>query len=369
MVYNRFGKTELNVSRFGLGCMRFPAEEAEAIRMVRRAIDSGVNYLDTAYAYGNSEVITGKALKDGYRAKTYLATKNPVWNVKKHGDFEKYLDDELVRLGVDYIDVYLLHNLTPEHWEIVKRYDGFTFMDKMVEKGKIRHKAFSAHTTTKAFQEIVDAFDWEMAQLQLNILDEHNQVGVEGMRYAAGRDIAVTIMEPLRGGYLVNNIPAPVQKVLDSYPEKRSLAEWCFRWLYNKPEVGTILSGTSTMEQLEDNLRIFEDARAGVMSESDLAMIAELQEAFESIKQVGCTGCRYCMPCPSNVNIPKVFQLYNNYQRMKPHWIDKSIYKSDVVSIGEGAENCTACGLCAQACPQGLDIPNLLTTAHGELNG
>jgi predicted aldo/keto reductase-like oxidoreductase len=238
----------------------------EAIKMVRYAIDSGVNYLDTAYVYKDSEMITGKALKDGYRNKTFLATKSPIWLITKHEDFEKYLDEELKHLGTDYIDVYLLHNMNHVHWEKVKKFDGLTFLDKMIKKGKIRHKAFSIHNTLPAFKEIVDAFDWKMAQIQLNILGESQQVGVDGLKYAADKGLAVVIMEPLRGGYLLNNLPRKVKDLMEQYPEKRSFVEWCFRWLYNMPEVSVILSGTSTLDQLKDNLRIFDHAVPNQMS-------------------------------------------------------------------------------------------------------
>lgn len=227
MEYTQYGKTGLKVSRFGLGCMRFPKDENEAIAMVRYAIDHGVNYLDTAYVYQGSEVITGKALRDGYRNRIYLATKSPIWNITRHEDFEKYLDEELMRLGTDHIDVYLLHNLYSDNWEKVKRYDGFTFLDKMVEKSKIGHKAFSIHSTLPHYREIVDVFDWEMSQIQLNILDEHQQVGVEGLKIAAEKGMASVVMEPLRGGTLLSNVPPEVRELIDRYPEKRSLAEWC----------------------------------------------------------------------------------------------------------------------------------------------
>jgi predicted aldo/keto reductase-like oxidoreductase len=313
MEYIKFGNTGLKISRFGLGCMRFPPDESEAIKMVRYAIDNGVNYIDTAYVYGNSEIVTGKALQNGYRNKVNLATKSPIWNINNHDDFEKYLDEELKRLQTDCIDVYLLHNMNPENWNKVKKYDGLDFLNKMVKKGKIRHKAFSIHNTLEAFKEIADSFDWEMAQIQLNSLGETQQVGLEGLKYGANKGLAMVIMEPLRGGSILNNIPQEVLSVIGSYTEKRSLAEWCFRWLYNMPEVSVILSGTSSMEQLRDNLRIFENTRSNVMSEKDMELIHTIQSIYEMKKNIGCTGCKYCMPCTQGLNIPEIFKIYNGF--------------------------------------------------------
>lgn len=364
MEYTQYGKTGLKVSKFGLGCMRFPKDENEAIHMIHYAIDNGVNYLDTAYVYKDSEVTTGKALKNGYRNKIYLATKSPLWNITKHEDFEKYLDEQLLRLGTDHIDVYLLHNLFSDNWEKVQKYDGLSFLDKMITKGKILHKAFSIHGSTEAFKGIVDSFDWDMAQIQLNILDEHQQVGVEGLRYAAQQGLATVIMEPLRGGYLLNNVPQEVYSLINVYPEKRSLVEWCFRWLYNMPEVSLILSGTSSLDQLKDNLRIFAQAQTGGMSAEDQNLIVKIRKAFEAKNSIGCTGCRYCMPCPCGVSIPEVFKLYNSYQLMKPHPIDQVFYQNTIVPAGSGANQCIACGLCSQHCPQGLKIPELLQQVH-----
>lgn len=337
--------------------------------MVRCAIDHGVNYLDTAYVYPDSERITGRALRDGYRGRTFLATKSPIGNITKHEDFETCLDEELVRLGTDHIDVYLLHNLFPAHWEKVVRYDGLSFLDRMVQKGKIRYKGFSIHSTLAHYEQILGAFDWDMSQLQLNILDEHQQVGVEGLRLAARRGLATVIMEPLRGGTLLRNVPPEAQALADAWPVKRTLAEWCFRWLYNLPEVTVILSGTSSLEQLRENLRSFDHSAPGVMGADELELVAKIAAAYTAKGEVGCTGCRYCMPCPNGVKIPEIFQLYNRYQFSKPHQIDRVVYQRSLVPDGSGADRCVRCGACVQRCPQGLKIPELLRTAHAELNG
>jgi predicted aldo/keto reductase-like oxidoreductase len=367
MVYRDFGQTGLRVSRFGLGCMRFPAAEAEAVDMVRRAVDQGVNYLDTAYVYGDSEVVTGKALRDGYRDRVVLATKSPVWNISSSLDFEKYLDEQLARLGTDRIDVYLLHNLNPSNWAKVQRYDGLTFLDKMIAKGKILHKGFSIHSTYDAFQEIMDAFDWEMTLIQLNILDEHNQAGVKGLRYAAARGAAVAIMEPLRGGFLAGPPPAAAAALIAAFPQRRSLAEWCFRWLYDMPEVSVVLSGTSNMAQLEENISIFAGAVPGTMTGAERELLRQIRESYEGNKSIPCTGCAYCLPCPNGVAITDVFKLYNSYQLVKPHPVDVFMYKNVHLATGAGGDRCTSCGVCLTRCPQELEIPELLAQAHKEL--
>ncbi len=367
MQYMDYGRTGLRVSRFGLGCMRYPSDKAESIKMVRYALDNGVNYLDTAYVYGESEVVTGKALKDGYRQKAVLATKCPVWMVNKHSDYERLLDEQLKRLGTDYVDVYLLHSLNHGNWESVKRHDGLTFMDKMVKKGKIRHTAFSFHGTLSTYKEIINAYDFEMAQIQLNILDEYQQAGIEGMEKAAEKGMAVVVMEPLRGGFLVDKVPDEVKRLVDGYPEKRPLIEWCFRWLYDKPEVTVVLSGTGSVAQLKQNMEIFDKAECNILSDADIRLISDIKDAFEGKRSIGCTACRYCMPCPNNVEIPEIFRLYNSASLMHTHWVDRELYKQNFLPSGTGADRCTECGLCMTHCPQGLKIPERLREAHAAL--
>jgi predicted aldo/keto reductase-like oxidoreductase len=357
----------MEVSRFGLGCMRFPKDESEAIEMVRLAIDNGVNYLDTAYVYEGSEATLAKALAGGYRERIHLATKSNTWGIESHADFEKYLDEQLKRLNTDYFDVYLLHNLYDMNWERVVRYDGFSFLDDMVKKGKIRYKGFSMHNTLDAFKTAVDSFAWDMTQIQLNILDEHVQAGVEGLRYAAERGLAVVVMEPLRGGSLLTSKPAAIDALVAGYPEKRSLVDWCFRWLYDKPEVSLILSGTSSLAQLKENLAIFESSQSGVLSDEDRALIDSIRACYESQNSIGCTACEYCLPCPNDVAIPEIFRLYNNNVLTGDSFVDKLVYSGGYLTKDRGADQCIECGDCEAKCPQSLPIIESLKTAHTHL--
>lgn len=367
MEYTDFGGTGLRVSRFGLGCMRFPADEKEAIKMVRYAIDNGVNYIDTAYTYPGSEEIVGKALKDGYREKVCLVTKCPVAMSSSQKDMERYLDEQLKRLQTDYADIYLLHNLSPAVWEKVKKYDGADFLDKAAIKGKILHKGFSLHNSFEAFKEIIDYYPWDMTQMQLNILNEKNQAGgVEGLRYASSKELPVTIMEPLRGGSLVNDPPKSVLDMIEGYHEKRSLVEWCFRWLYDQSEVSVVLSGTSNMEQLKDNLRIFSGSAPGVMSEEDKEFVDRISREYINSVTIPCTDCKYCMPCARGVMITSVFTLYNKYCNTMDESV-KDQYREVFFKHGRGADRCVSCGVCELHCPQNLKIRELLASAHEEL--
>ena len=365
MQYVDYGKTGLKVSRFGLGYMRLGGmSKTDAVAMARYAIDHGVNYIDTAYIYEGSEEILAKALKGGLRDKVIVASKAPMWSIETQADLEKYLDIQLKRLNTDFIDVYLLHNLYGKNWEKVQKLDGFTFLEDMVKKGKIGIKGFSAHCLTDLFREIVDSYPWEMAQVQLNILDVENQVGLEGLLYGASKGLAMVTMESLRGGGIINCMPQSVAALLDAYPEKRSLIEWAFRWLYDKPEVTVILSGTTSVEQVAENIRIFENARTGCMSEADQELIAMIRAEYEAQSVINCTACEYCMPCPVGVAIPSIFRLYNNFKCFHDTYGDKLIYSDSYVSQKRGADLCVACGSCETVCPQHLPIIESLKTAH-----
>jgi uncharacterized protein len=367
MKYRKFGDLGFDVSALGLGCMRFPKtkdgkiDEPKSIEMMRFAIDNGINYFDTAYVYGDSELVVGKGLKDGYREKIKLATKIPP---NRFEDFDVCLDEQLKRLQVDYIDFYLLHNMNEGSWKKAKDNNLLEALDKAKKDGRIKFAAFSFHDKFSVFKEIVDSYDWDMCQIQLNYLDENFQAGLEGLKYAASKGIPVVIMEPLKGGSLVDNIPEEVKKIFDSVG--KSLVYWAFKWLYNFPEATTILSGMSNMNQLKENIEIFDEAEAGSMSEEELEVIEKVKEVYKGKSKVGCTGCNYCMPCPSGVAIPRIFKIYNDVGIGGSIDYAKNVY-GNLVETKSDASQCTECGKCEEACPQNLTIIKDLKEAHAVL--
>jgi uncharacterized protein len=378
MNYRKIGKNNLRVSTFGVGCMRLPLtvhedgstdygdiNEPEAIRMIRYAVDHGVTYIDTAYPYhqGNSELVVGKALSDGYREKVLLATKLPVWKAKKPEDFDTLLNEQLEKLQTDHIDFYLLHALGEDTWEKVKNMGVLDFLDRVKTSGKIKHAAFSFHDELPVFKKIIDSYDWDMCQIQLNLLDEHYQAGLEGMHYAADRGISVVIMEPLRGGALAQKVPSDIKAVWDESAVKRSPAEWAFRWLANFPQISVILSGVSTMDQLKDNLRIFSDIQPDSLTDEEKSLIKRVQSLYQKKIKVACTGCNYCMPCPSGVAIPDVFRLYNQAFLYDDLENSKKRYAA-LMEKEKDASRCVECGQCEPQCPQNIPIIQKLAEAH-----
>lgn len=379
MQYTKLNGIGRPVSRFGMGCMRLPQtkaadgadtiDEKESVRMIRHAIDSGVNYLDTAYAYPGSEELLGKALKDGYREKVLIATKCPMWDVKSQEDYQRLYNEQTTRLQTDFIDIYLFHCLDRDNWEKVKKSDGIAFMEQLKAKGGIGKFGFSFHGDDSLFKEIIDAHDWDICMIQLNILDENHQAGLKGLRYAASKGIPVVIMEPLKGGLLGGSAPDEVGTLLEAYKEKRSLVEWAFRWLYSMQQACVILSGVSGMAQLEDNLRIFGEAKAGVMSEDDKRLMQQIKAIYTSKVRVSCTGCGYCMPCPVGVNIPEIFKVYNDAALSDWTEYGKAFYSLVVASSDKDASNCIECRQCESHCPQAIDIVETLKEAHAAMKG
>ncbi len=370
-----FSDLGITVSRLGFGAMRLPTKEAdskrvinreEAVAMIRHAIDRGVTYMDTAYPYhgGESELVMGEALQNGYREKVVLATKLPVWLVKKREDMDRLLDEQLQKLKTDHVDFYLLHALNKNSFAEMQKLDYPDFLDRAVSSGKIRYPAFSFHDDADLFPKIIDDYPWKMAQIQLNLLDGEYQAGLAGMRYAAQKGVGIVVMEPLRGGALATP-PAEVQALYDAFPDHRSSVEWAFRYLYNMPEVMTILSGMSTMEQVKDNLRIFENAAVGVVTPEEEALLAKVKDAYVKRIKTSCTGCNYCQPCPKNVSIPTIFRGFDSAAMLdkKPEFYDR--YRS-LKEEGKDAGQCVACRLCEKACPQHLPIIRYLKEIKAE---
>jgi len=379
MLYRKMQKTGDELSILGFGCMRLPQkngknnngriDEERATKQIRYAIDNGVNYLDTAMPYhmGASEPFLGRALADGYRERVKLATKLPPWSVKTSQDMDPMLKVQLSKLKTDHIDYYLLHGLDGNGWKIAKEFGLLEFLGKAKADGRIINAGFSFHGDRDLFKEIIDAYDWEFCQIQYNFLDEQNQAGTEGLKYAGEKEIGVIVMEPLRGGNLAKKIPQAVQDVWDQAEIKRTPAEWSLRWVWNHPEVTVVLSGMNEEKHIEENIRIAGEAYPDSLSQEELDLVSRVRDTYQELMKVGCTGCRYCMPCPSGVNIPACFELYNNANMFGEKFQAKLGYALNL--RGSYASQCKDCGKCEKACPQHLPIPKLLKDVSREFEG
>lgn len=377
MLYRPFGKTGEHVSILGFGAMRMPVIDHRhdqvdiplATKMIRYAIDNGVNYVDTAYAYhgssvtqpGTSESVVGRALQGGYRDKTLVATKLVGWSVESRADMDTVLARQLANLRTDHIDCYLLHGIGAEGWERFLRLGVLEFLDVAKADGRIRFAGFSFHDEPSAFQPIVDGYDWDFCQIQYNYMDVDYQAGREGLRYAARRGLGVVVMEPVKGGRLAGRVPDEVQSIWDSAAVRRSPAEWALRFVWDDPDVSLLLSGMSTMEQVVENVRIAGEADAKSLNETESALIDKVRRVYEQRTVVPCTACRYCMPCPEGIDIPMVLaflndaSLYDNAAGEKVHYhINKELGGTASVSV------CTKCGQCVDACPQQIQVPDFM---------
>ena len=375
MKYRTMGKLGIESSAFGLGCMRFNGkasgdsviDEKKAISLIRSAIDGGVTYVDTAYVYldKTSEIVLGKALQGGYRDRVRIATKVPADYVHNRAEMEAVLESELQKLQTDHVDFYLMHAINRKKWDYFKSIGAPEFFEKMKQAGKIRYKCFSFHGPYDEFEYILNDYDWDMVQIQYNFMDVGNQAGTKGLELAGRKGIPVVIMEGLLGGRL-SKAPSNVQALYDAFPVKRSPVEWAFRWLCNHPEVAVVLSGCNEMEQVQDNLRIFDTVEAGIMSGDELELMEKVREAYLSRTRIGCTGCRYCMPCPNGVNIPGIFSSWNNAALYETD-PDRDQNLAGIVKNGNEAQCCVACGACEAACPQHLPIIESLRQAWQDL--
>ncbi len=371
MQYRKFGQLDWRVSALGFGAMRLPViggdsskiDEPTSIKMVRYSIDHGVNYVDTAYPYhnGESEKLVGKALKDGYREKVRLATKMPAWLIEKYDDFDKYLNEQLEKLDVDYIDYYLLHGLNKSRWPLLKELGVFDWAKEAKADGRIRHLGFSFHDDFELFEQILEDHEhFTLCQIQLNYMDDEYQAGVKGLKLAASKGLAVVIMEPIKGGKLAVTPPVEVQAVWDKADKKRKPAEWALQWVWNQPEVSVVLSGMSTMWQVEENVEYAGRSGPGTLSEAEHALIGEAKQAYLKLGFVGCTGCRYCMPCAQGVAIPDILGFYNEYYMSGQSDEVKVKYWETITPESHGS-NCISCGECEAKCPQELPISKFMS--------
>ncbi|UUX93038.1 aldo/keto reductase [Methanoplanus endosymbiosus] len=362
-------KTGDKLPVLGFGAMRFPEtagriDRAKASEMLAYAIENGVNYIDTAVPYhkGQSESFIGDFLeKEGLRDKVFIATKLPHWSVRNPDDISRIFEKQLKDLKTGYIDYYLLHSLSGESWHNLDDLGIKKFLDLEKASGRIRNAGFSFHGDIESFKDVVNAYPWEFCQIQYNFLDEKNQAGTEGLKYAAKSGLAVMVMEPLRGGNLAGNIPENIMDIWKSAKVHRTPAEWALRWVWNHPEVTTVLSGMSSIDQVKENIRVAEDAFPASLSEDELIVIGKVRDKYKETMKVGCTGCRYCMPCPAGVDIPSCFEYYNSYHMFKNgNWAKwQYVFRSHGIMDGKKshASLCTGCGRCKKACPQHIDIP------------
>lgn len=362
MECREFGKTGLKPSILGFGMMRLKKnedgtlDENWAIETLRAAIDDGLTYVDTAYAYGDSERVTGLCLADGYREKVTLATKIPVNKVECEEDFNRILDEELQKLQTDHIDVYLLHALNRDRWEHILKKDILSMAERAKAAGKIRHIGFSFHDDLDVFKTILNGYDgWEFCQIQLNYMDTNYQAGLEGLRMAHEKGLAVVIMEPLRGGNLVN-VPQEVAQLLPKSPVESALD-----FLWNMPEVNVVLSGMSTTEQVQQNMAYAHKATAGMLTEEENAAILAAGDKMRASLQIPCTACDYCNVCPQEIAIPKIFAIANKLQ-LDGNWMKA---EADYKALEDHtADKCIQCGACVQQCPQHISIFEELAKVH-----
>ncbi|MCR4702909.1 MAG: aldo/keto reductase [Saccharofermentans sp.] len=364
------------ISVLGYGCMRFISRNGKidfdkADKEFMRAYELGVNYFDTAYIYPGNEEIVGRIIeKNKIRDKINLATKLPQYLVKSRAGIEKYFEEELKRLRTDYIDYYLMHHMTDHtQWEKLVDLGIKEWIEEKKAEGKIRHVGFSFHGTTEEFLKILNAYDWEMCLVQYNYVDEHTQAGKAGVHAAAEKGIPVMIMEPLRGGKLVDLLPEKAKKKIADDPHGWSPAEWAFRWLWNQGDVTCVLSGMNSIEMVEENCRIASEAEAGAFTDEEQQFLSGIKQIIIDTTKVNCSGCRYCMPCPKGVNIPGIFSCYNHmYSESKSS--GRLEYFQTIALRTEpcDASLCIKCGKCEKHCPQSIPIREKLVEADKALN-
>ena len=381
MEYRVIKKNGDKISALGFGCMRLTSklgriDEEKATEQIKYAIDQGVNYFDTAYPYhgGESENFLGKVFADKtLRSKVKIATKLPPWSVKTREDMDRILEEQLSKLQVDSIDYYLVHGIMGQDvWDRLKGLGIIEFLDQAIASGKVKNVGFSCHSNLSTFKNVVDDYDWTMCQIQYNYLDEYVQAGREGLMYATERDIAVFVMEPLRGGSLVSRLPKKVELEWNKSSVKRSPAEWALKWILNHEEVTCVLSGMNVDEHIKENIKVASETEVNSLTEEEINRIESVRDLYKSLTKIPCTACAYCMPCPAGVNIPLCFEKYND-KYMFGSLGARVMYQvqlNGVMSDGNNmASKCVNCGLCESHCPQHIEIREELKQVSRKLEG
>jgi predicted aldo/keto reductase-like oxidoreductase len=372
MEKRRFEKLGIDVSLLGFGCMRFPTgpngkiDQVLAEQMMDKAIAAGVNYIDTAYPYhgGESELFVGKVLKKYPRDSFYLATKLPCWHVNELADVDRLFNEQLTKLQVDYVDFYLMHAMNKGSWDKMVGLGVVERLEELKAEGKIRYLGFSFHDAYETFEEIINYRDWDFCQIQLNYMDTEEQAGLRGYRLAEEKGVPLTIMEPIKGGSLAN-FANDIMDVFHAVKPGASAASIALRYVATMPNILTVLSGMSTMEQVEDNLKTFVNFEP--MEEKEYQAIEKVKAIMNSRIQNGCTGCRYCMPCPFGVDIPGNFSVWNRYHMYQNYGVVGWQWEN-MGREGKQAKNCKECGKCEKACPQHLAIREDLKKVQADLD-
>ncbi|MBQ3528234.1 MAG: aldo/keto reductase [Clostridia bacterium] len=364
-----------DISILGFGCMRFPnkvgiTDAKETEKEILCAIEHGVNYFDTAYIYPQSEVTLGEILeRNNLRDRVYIATKLPHYLIKNKEKLDELFKEQLARLKTDRIDYYLMHMLTDcDTWERLCSLGIIEWIEEKKKAGSIGQIGFSYHGNSAEFIKLCDAFEWDFCQIQYNYLDEHSQAGRRGLQYANKKGLAVIIMEPLRGGRLVKNLPEKAQRLFSEYSKKGSPASWALRWLWDQPEVTSVLSGMNSMDMVLENIETASTTEQGSLSDKNKKLLSQVADALNEKIMVGCTGCAYCMPCPKNVDIPGTFAAYNRRHTESKFWgLVDYIICTGLRKNSTAASNCIDCGKCEKHCPQGIAIRKELKNAKKEL--
>lgn len=376
MQYRKFGNTGVKVPALGMGCMRLPVidgdatriDETAAIKLIRQAIDGGVTYIDTAWAYhgGNSEPLVARALKNGYRERVQLATKLPCWLVQEPADMDKYLNAQLEKLETDHIDFYLMHAFSAASYKNMKEHGMFDFLDKIKADGRVKHVGFSFHDKYDVFEDIATSYPWDFCQIQYNILDENYQAGLKGLKLAAVLGMGIIIMEPLRGGGLTANIPINIQEEWNKLQPNRKPVDWALSWLWDQEEVGLVLSGMTEPWHVEENIEVASRSGIHSLDKKNKKQLMHIRDLYHERLLVNCTQCSYCMPCPHGVDIPNVFRFLIHGSMMND-WKEAIRLYNIVVPDVKKASNCIACGVCLDKCPQQIQIPQAMEKAMENL--